>query len=80
MSEGNWLPDTAYLGTHWCPDCEPGRDPTVEILETRYCINHEPHTPGSADALALTSGRALSGAGLDEAEAIACRAVQTLIR
>jgi hypothetical protein len=78
MSEGNWLPDTAYLGTHWCPDCEPGRDPAVEILETRYCIHHELRTPGADDARVVAEGPLSNGA--NEAEGTTCRLFAQLLK
>lgn len=45
------LADTAFLGRHWCPTCEPNVDPTREILETRYCGMHTPPVPGLDDGI-----------------------------
>jgi hypothetical protein len=45
------LADTPDLGKKWCPACEPDRDPSVEILDTQYCIVHTPITTGQADGL-----------------------------
>lgn len=39
---------TPDLGMEWCPGCEPDRDPTREILSTRWCEEHE-SVIGSAD-------------------------------
>ena len=74
MSE---IADTPNLARSWCPGCYPDADPTREILETRYCGEHEIRTTGSDDA-AVAGPSFLSGSG--EAEALACRAVQAIIR
>lgn len=33
---------TPDLGIPWCPTCAPDKDPTREILQTRYCARHDP--------------------------------------
>lgn len=43
------LAATPDLGIEWCPRCRPDRDPTREILETRWCAHHAPALGGSAD-------------------------------
>jgi hypothetical protein len=48
MSSG--LADTPDLGIRHCPGCEPDRDPTAEILETRWCELHTPPLKGPDDA------------------------------
>jgi len=52
----NYCQDTPNLASNWCPTCQPERDPTVEILETRYCESHAPVSVGSQDGKASTSG------------------------
>lgn len=71
------LADTPVLGRSWCPACEPERDPTREILDTRYCDAHRPATAGDDDARVADTGY-ISGTGDTTGEA--CRAAQRLIR
>lgn len=60
----DYAPDTPYLGTRYCPGCEPTRDPTKEILEPAPCGEHGA-MPGTADeevvAQAYLSGSAEAG-------------------
>lgn len=44
----------------WCPLCEPLADPTLEILDVRYCDQHTPARAGPDDGI-VTSEGALSG-------------------
>jgi hypothetical protein len=50
----DYLPDTPYLATQVCPTCEPDVDPSVAIIETRYCADHELLRSGTDDALVTT--------------------------
>lgn len=47
---------TPVVGRVWCPVCEPLADPTVEILDTRYCDNHLPNRIGTEDVLVRGEG------------------------
>lgn len=49
------LSDTAYIARSYCPVCEPAADPSIEILETRWCEAHSPARDGTADEVVLTS-------------------------
>ena len=69
--------DTKNLARSYCPDCEPAADPLTEILQTRWCTDHEPKRDGLDDAEAHTD-RMLSGSG--DAEAHDCRVIQSFIR
>lgn len=73
----DYIPDSPRLGEYWCPGCAPARDPTREILETRWCLMHAPSRAGPDDA-ATGEGRLLSGAA--EAEGRDCAAMSKLIR
>jgi len=44
----------------YCPGCEPGSDPSSEILEMRWCESHTPARDG-ADDEAVTASAYLSG-------------------
>ena len=48
--------DTSYLARAYCPICESDTDPTVEILDTRYCCLHGPTVGGELDGEVLTTG------------------------
>ena len=52
----NYMVDSEYLAKPWCPACEPERDPTVEILETRYCGTHGPTVGGELDGEIVSTG------------------------
>lgn len=45
----DFLAETPPATVPWCPTCEPERDPTKELLETRYCRLHEPPRAGVDD-------------------------------
>lgn len=53
------LPDTGDLSRNWCPECEPGADPTREILIVVWCEKHFPKQVGVDDERATTSGNSL---------------------
>ncbi len=57
--------ETPYLAICYCPTCEPDRDPTAEILDVRFCDNHNPNRDGAQDhqvvAMAFLSGSAEAG-------------------
>jgi hypothetical protein len=50
----DYAPDTPYLGERYCPQCEPNRDPTREILEPVPCSEHAA-MPGTADDIVIAS-------------------------
>ncbi len=54
------LPDTARIARAYCPGCEPGADPSVEILDVRWCETHSPTQNGSEDEV-VTASAYLSG-------------------
>ena len=47
MSE--YLSDSPVVARGWCPGCEPLADPTLDILDVRYCEQHTPVREGDAD-------------------------------
>jgi hypothetical protein len=52
--------DSPIVARAWCPGCEPLADPTVQILDIRYCDQHLPAREGADDA-SVTSDSCLSG-------------------
>ena len=54
MSE--YLPDSPSVARGWCPGCEPLADPTLQILDIRYCDQHMPGRDGLDDAVVTTDG------------------------
>src|SRR5262249_31181997 len=48
------LPDSPLVGRAWCPGCEPLADPTLQVLDIRYCDQHLPGRSGLDDE-AVTS-------------------------
>ena len=54
------LPDSPLVARAWCPGCEPLADPTLQILDLRYCDQHLP-SRGGADDETVTSESYLSG-------------------
>ena len=54
------LADTPCLARRVCLSCEPDADPAREILEIRYCAEHELRTDGADDAR-VNRDRYLSG-------------------
>lgn len=57
----DFLPDTPALARYYCPGCDHDADPTREILDPRWCNEHEPGRTGSADDRVTTTGAHLSG-------------------
>ena len=61
----DYIPDTPAIGRMYCPGCEPDVDPTLEILDVRWCESHAPPGAGLDDALvvatAYVSGSAEAG-------------------
>jgi len=59
------LPDTAYVARAYCPGCEPDADPSLDILDVRWCESHSPARDGADDdvvsASAYLSGSAEAG-------------------
>ncbi len=45
----DYTTDTPNLGRDWCPECEPGADPTREILSTLRCKSHTLTVTGADD-------------------------------
>ena len=43
--------DTPALGRTYCPGCEPETDPTLEILDVRWCDTHALQHGGADDSL-----------------------------
>ena len=43
--------DTPSLGRMYCPGCEPDADPTLEILDVRWCDAHALRHEGTDDSL-----------------------------
>ncbi|PYN00691.1 MAG: hypothetical protein DME08_03185 [Candidatus Rokuibacteriota bacterium] len=60
-----FVAETPALGRSFCPGCEPDADPTLEILDVRWCDAHLPHRDGSDDGTvrseAFLSGSAEAG-------------------
>ena len=56
----DFLPDTPSVARCYCPSCEPDADPTLEILDVRWCELHTPARDG-ADDEAVTAAAFLSG-------------------
>jgi hypothetical protein len=54
------LPDSPIVARAWCPGCEPFADPTLQILDLRYCEQHAPGREGSDDLNVTLDGH-LSG-------------------
>ncbi|MBI2206995.1 MAG: hypothetical protein HYU41_24440 [Candidatus Rokubacteria bacterium] len=54
MSE--YLADSPVVARTWCPGCDPFADPTLEILDIRYCDTHTPARTGEADTAVATEG------------------------
>ena len=52
--------DSPVVARAWCPGCEPFADPTLQILDIRYCDQHVPGRDGSDDGSVTTDGH-LSG-------------------
>lgn len=73
------LAPTPMLGRSWCPDCEPERDPTREILETRWCGRHALRLGGADDEGVRV--RLIGTGGVGDADGAACRqAAETVHR
>lgn len=69
--------ETEDISRAWCPGCEPARDPSREILQTRWCEAHEPSRAGLDDA-AVRSDADLSGSA--EAGGAQNRAFAAMLR
>jgi len=50
-----YIPDTPSVGRPYCPACEPDADPTLEILDVRWCESHLPGREGADDAIVSTA-------------------------
>jgi hypothetical protein len=54
--------DTPSVARPYCPACEPDTDPSLEILDVRWCSAHTPASSGLDDeAVAMESYPAGSG-------------------
>lgn len=42
--------DSPVVARAWCPGCEPLADPTLQLLDIRYCDQHLPGRDGLDDA------------------------------
>ena len=51
-----YLPDSPVVASAWCPGCEPLADPTLQILDVRYCDQHAPGRDGSDDSSVTLDG------------------------
>ena len=72
----NELPESGIVGEHFCPACDPNRDPIAEaeagnVYTIRYCSAHEPPREGPDDALV---GPGYPRVGTGEAEGADCAA------
>lgn len=45
----DYLIDSPFVPIHYCPGCEPRRDPVAEVLAVQYCAQHAPRTTGTED-------------------------------
>ena len=43
----DFLPDTAYVARTYWPGCEPYADPSLDILDVRWCESHSPARGGA---------------------------------
>ena len=55
-----YITSSPVVARAWCPLCDPLADPTLEILDVRYCDPHAPGREGSDDGM-VTSDTAPSG-------------------
>jgi hypothetical protein len=44
------IPDSPVVGRSYCPSCEPNADPTLEVLDVRWCEMHIPSREGPDDS------------------------------
>jgi hypothetical protein len=51
----DYLPDTPNVARAYCPGCEPGADPSREILDVRWCESHCPVRDGADDEIVIAS-------------------------
>ncbi len=51
-----YLADSPVVARAWCPGCDPLADPTLEILDLRYCDAHTPPRAGAADTTVASEG------------------------
>ena len=56
----DYLPDTPCVARAYCPGCEPDADPSLEILDVRWCESHSPTRDGADDEV-VTASAYLSG-------------------
>jgi len=56
----DFLPDTPSVSRAYCPTCEPNADPSLEILDVRWCSTHTPAS-GGLDDQSVTADAYLSG-------------------
>src|SRR2546430_6120414 len=55
-----YIPDTPSVARAYCPGCEPDADPSLEILDVRWCESHAPARDGADDEV-VTAAAYLSG-------------------
>jgi hypothetical protein len=51
-----YLASSPVVARPWCPGCEPLTDPTLEILDVRYCDQHVAEQAGSDDGRVMADG------------------------
>jgi hypothetical protein len=44
-----FIPDSPSVARAYCPGCEPDADPSLEILDLRWCQTHLPSSQGEDD-------------------------------
>lgn len=49
------ITDTPMVARAYCPGCEPDADPTLEILDARWCEAHSPLREGCDDGLVAST-------------------------
>jgi hypothetical protein len=54
------IADTPSIARLYCPSCDPEADPTLEVLDVRWCESHSPRSAGSHDDV-VTAAAFLSG-------------------
>jgi hypothetical protein len=59
------LPDTPCVARGYCPGCEPDADPSLEILDVRWCESHTPARDGTDDEVVTTSTSAYLSASAE---------------
>ncbi|MDO8560782.1 MAG: hypothetical protein Q7R91_01035 [bacterium] len=61
----DYLPDPSNIRRAYCPLCEPGADPTREVLDVRWCEIHIPGLEGTADTTVIAQTYLSGSAEMD---------------